>query len=418
MLISNNFYKLGCHCNSLTMFKRELHIPSHISEQVKKQLLNISCNPYEYNNNLSKAVFKATHVLARTLPPQVISEILKVKNTNVGFLELTGIPTDPNLMQTPQELKDISNKKTFIPELFSLGVAGLLKKELYNFRQEGWGTGNLIFNIFPKPQLIHLKGAGGVDKDFEFHMENAWHTQTPDMLFLKGIRQDHDKVAITYAVANEKLIKALSNEDRNLLEEPCFVLEPPEIHRKMEKDKNIIFSEDTAYVGPVIVKEKNGHKFLVNFNGMRASRVDSVHQTALDRLKILTHELAMEFKLKEDNLLVINNRRALHTRNSYVPKFDGFDRWFQRYYFIDASKLWRELTIRKEDFSFLSEDLAQDLIHELENQGILKHRQLTAKFKPHESNFRLLLPSSLAIHELQIMKILLRKGPSNPNRII
>lgn len=397
---------------------RQIHIPKKSQNDITNAFLKIKKNPYQ-NRDFNDLQKLSTKIVSTNLPPAITQKIRELNQSEVGFLEITGTPYDPILTDTPKEINQIPFiKKTFIPELFCLGVSGIMQKEIFNFRQEGWGTGSLIFNVYPQPNMVKLKGAGGTNNDFGFHMENAWHSQAPDFLILKGLRQDHDKVAITYAVSNRTLYNTLSVKEIDILKNHTFRIMPPEIHRKMEKEKNIIFSEDLDYVGPILVEEQNGIKLVVNFNGMTPERNLTEEHDALKKIEALAKQHSVCVKLRKDNMLIINNNRALHTRNGYTPRFDGKDRWFQRYYLAESTKLWRNLRVLNSDFDFLSSKLADELIECLINQGFLNGQILTSKFNPHDPLFELKLPPSLEEKRFEIIKILLKKGPAIPNRII
>ncbi len=400
-------------------------VPPDASNAILDKFLSLSqeASPYDYEQQFDRLSEKATDVLRDNLPTDIQQHITDLRDNSAGHLEITGIPTDPDLMDTPNALGVAeATKKTFVPELFSMGLAGVIRSKVYNFRQEGLGTGALIFNIFPVPGREKIKGAGGVAAGFGFHMENAWHPQRPDYLILTGLRQDHDKAAITYSVANEKLLAALTPEEVNILMTHAFTLYPPEVHKKMEKEKGILFTAPEDYVGPVIIKEETGYKFMVNFNGMTpVAPSDEKAQKALDRLQELAGELADNVKLRPGNALIINNNRALHTRNGYTPHYDGKDRWFQRYYLINKEKLWPERSITPETFlGVLPPTQAMQLIDHLQQHDILdKDGKFTAKFAPHKPDFVLPLPDGIGINlSKQIMRQLMQRGPAAPHRML
>jgi L-asparagine oxygenase len=55
---------------------------------------------------------------------------------------------------------------------------------------------------------------------------------------------------------------------------------------------------------------------------------------ALDALRAaaVAEDVRHEIQLQAGDLLVIDNRRCLHGRNSFVPRHDGTDRWLERVY--------------------------------------------------------------------------------------
>ncbi len=46
----------------------------------------------------------------------------------------------------------------------------------------------------------------------------------------------------------------------------------------------------------------------------------------------VAEDVRHEIQLQAGDLLVIDNRRCLHGRNSFVPRHDGTDRWLERVY--------------------------------------------------------------------------------------
>lgn len=405
----------------LSRAKHTVTITPDVSKKITENFLTIKDSPYEYEKNFEPLSIIATDVLQKNLSPDVKHNIAAIRDNGLGYLEIKGAPVDPDLMDTPTSLGVVEEKKeTFVAELFSMGLAGLIRSKVFNFRQEGLGTAALIFNIFPVPGREKIKGAGGVSDDFGFHMENGWHPQSPDYLILTGLRHDHDKKAITYCVANEQLLAALTAEEIHILKTHPFRLYPPEVHHKMELEKNILFTAPKDYVGPIIIEEKTGHKFMVNFNGMESAEPSEEADKALNRLKTLCKELKDDIKLTSGNALIINNGRALHTRNGYTPRWDGKNRWFQRFYLLDQEKLWPEHKVTAESFAgILPPDKAQETINRLQKEGILdEDSRLTPKFQPHKQEFTLPVFEGMSHLNTQILRRLMQLGPASPHRVI
>lgn len=399
----------------------ETHIPQDAKRKIEDIFIKFSGSPYDSSqfDILSK---KAEKVLKTFLPSHTIKHILDVNTTGKGFIEITGVPEDPYLPLTPSIIGEAeAEKKTFIKEFFCMGLANLMGKKIFNYRQEGWGTAPLIFNVFPREDMSALKGAGGYENDFRFHMENAWHPQGIATLFLTGLRQDYDKAAITYCVANEILVSHLTEEDKKVLQKEEFRIAPPEIHFKMEKEQGILFTAKDDFVGPVLTFDGAGYVNLrINFNGMDSNEANSLAQIVLEKLEHLSISLATSIKLRHDNMVVINNRRAIHTRNGYTPRFNGQDRWFQRYFLTEKEILWPTYQVKLHDFlKFLSYDQALMVYSHLTKAGFLNRQgRLTAKFQPHKPQFSLMLEKDLQRYEMALMKVLIQKGPARPHRVV
>jgi hypothetical protein len=53
-------------------------------------------------------------------------------------------------------------------------------------------------------------------------------------------------------------------------------------------------------------------------------------QAAYERLREKAPELAEGVFLTKGDLLIISNKRSVHARTSFTPRFDGSDRWFKK----------------------------------------------------------------------------------------
>ena len=57
---------------------------------------------------------------------------------------------------------------------------------------------------------------------------------------------------------------------------------------------------------------------------------------SVEQLEELCNEMARFVILRPGDLLVIDNRRAVHARTEYEALFDGQDRWLQRVFVVDS----------------------------------------------------------------------------------
>jgi L-asparagine oxygenase len=55
---------------------------------------------------------------------------------------------------------------------------------------------------------------------------------------------------------------------------------------------------------------------------------------ALEALKAAVAQVYQGVKLNVGDLLCIDNRRTVHGRSSFTPRYDGFDRWLQRAFVV------------------------------------------------------------------------------------
>lgn len=60
--------------------------------------------------------------------------------------------------------------------------------------------------------------------------------------------------------------------------------------------------------------------------------LDEDANETLHKLKHVADQHKKEVFLQEGDLLIIDNRRAVHGRNKFTAYYDGYDRWLQRAY--------------------------------------------------------------------------------------
>lgn len=395
------------------------------SPALKQDLGRLDFDPHGYDK-YEDVRGEALDILRFHLSEREMRIIQNVKHSGAGFLEIEGIPTEPYLPNTPPTSEEAKkNKRTFVTEAFALGLEGLLgDQRICNFRQEALGTGDLVFNIVPTRSKLSIKGAGGVGEGFGFHKEDAWHPQSPDFLFLIGLRQDHERKAITWCASNEQVVSELSPSDLHVLSTHEFEIFAPEIHALMEEDKGILFSFPDPHSGFVITQTEDGrYDIMLNQNGMAPKFAnDTQAADALRRLDDAIQRVKVPVKLKEGTMLLVNNNRSVHTRNGYIPRFDGRDRWFQRYYLASEAKLWQEKVVCPDHFlECASLEQANRVVLALRSSGILdQENRLTQSFSPHHEGFSLkdILPEDAKAKERIILNVLLRLGPAYPYRVI
>ena len=70
---------------------------------------------------------------------------------------------------------------------------------------------------------------------------------------------------------------------------------------------------------------------ILTLSAPRARRCRTDRATAaMGRLEAAIEAACVEVRLRPGDVLLLDNRRAVHSRSSYEPQFDGVDRWLQR----------------------------------------------------------------------------------------
>jgi len=237
-----------------------------------------------------------------------------------GYLLISGLPCDHNLMDTPQNHIDVLNKKqTFMSE-FWLSVIGSYLGDPFGYLQESEGF--LFHNI--RPTLNNkLKISSESSEIFlNFHTECAFHPHMPDYLLLFCLRSDHDMKAAT-------IFSCLSNFKNDIDDSLEQVLRKPLFKTGVDYSfGNTNTIQGNGRIIPIVSGDKNDS--IIIFDPDLMQGITEEAKLALQKLETIVNKHKQEFILKPGEMLVIDNKRALHGRTFFKALFDGKDRWIQR----------------------------------------------------------------------------------------
>jgi L-asparagine oxygenase len=88
--------------------------------------------------------------------------------------------------------------------------------------------------------------------------------------------------------------------------------------------------------------------------------VDPAAQAALDELSAVATRERLVVHLEEGDLLVVDNRRAVHGRTRFKPRHDNMDRWLLRAFL--TRDLMRSESVRPGDGRIVEPDYARPII--------------------------------------------------------
>ncbi len=226
---------------------------------------------------------------------------LKESLATQGFFLYKNLPFDP---------LNLDEKHGFNSELCLLILSKLLGQP-YGYRSQR--AGQIIQNLRPKLSDKN-KQLGSNSVDLLWHTEDAHFEQNCDYILLACLRGASDARTLISFVDPS----LLSSESLGALREENYEICPDES-----------FTENSLATTrfPIISKEANPR---VRFDPMYTKCKSEKHLDALIELNKLINVSPLSIALEAGDLLVIDNRRAVHARTKYTPNFDGNDRWLQR----------------------------------------------------------------------------------------
>lgn len=189
--------------------------------------------------------------------------------------------------------------------------------EVYSFARQHAGA--QIQNVAPvKGHEYDAVGTGSRGL-LDWHSEDAFDGAHPQYVALFCIRGD---VNADTALAPMDRIE-ISAEDEAILRQPRFM-------HGIDKASGGNGKPEDGVRGPAIYGE-NGDRFVgIDMDCAAAVAGDDEAATALAHFHDAADKAGMYVNLAAGDLLLFDNRRVMHARTSFEPRYDGTDRWLQR----------------------------------------------------------------------------------------
>lgn len=188
--------------------------------------------------------------------------------------------------------------------------------------------GQLIHNIVPTHKTEYGQISTSSKNDLYLHTELAFHPYQPSHVILLCLRGD-ETAGTTIASASE-IVSHLDSESIDLLKQPFF---ETGIDESFQNDKN----KDFKLVTPILIEDatyEDDMKWTMNFDWQLMSPMNEDAGNALNKFKSAVTNSIKTIILNRGDLMMIDNKRAIHGRTKFQPKYDGTDRWLKRIFAI------------------------------------------------------------------------------------
>lgn len=252
------------------------------------------------------------------LPRKILSVLRKFRNEpgSNGYLLLRNVPVigDIPLPNTPCIANSVERVATISASAITLIMLSL--GEVIAYRPEKGGA--LVQNVVPVPGSEKTQSNAG-SVLLELHTENAYHENFPDFVSLLCLREDVTNDAKFCTSSIRHALPLLSSETIQVLAEPRFCTKSP---------PSFIHVHNVRPSHAVLLGDIGDPNILVDFAATVA--LDSRAKLALDELREALMKTMKYHQLRVGDLAIVDNRVAVHGRTSFVPSYDGNDRWLLR----------------------------------------------------------------------------------------
>ncbi|MGR6998872.1 TauD/TfdA family dioxygenase [Yinghuangia aomiensis] len=239
-------------------------------------------------------------------------------------LYLRNLPCDPLLPPTPTSNSGERSTSSYLSELLMTVFVSELGSPISYADQRG---GALFHDVYPTLANAVKVSSQSSAVGLGFHSEMFFHPSPPDFVVLHCLRSDPGGTALTGVADLSTIESTLSTADRRTLRRPEFALDLASLHGSYRYAGRRITEEDPRPCIPVIAEGEPGR---FRFEPALMTPTSDVGRRALLRAEHAAHRTAAFGALRSGGMLIVDNRRAAHSRTSFTARFDGTDRWLRR----------------------------------------------------------------------------------------
>jgi L-asparagine oxygenase len=259
-------------------------------------------------------------VAMRRMSPELIAALVDFRLTGSrdGVMKLRGLPLDDPLPPTPvggaffgswRELK-----VSTVTQLMTMSILG----DVVSYKDEKEGF--LIQDVCPLPGAEKRQENSGSCL-LKLHTEDGFHPHKPHFISLLCLRPDHFRQALTVAGGIRAAVPLLDSRHLQTLREPYF---------RTRLSSSFVGSERTVYSPPmpVLSGSSSDPDLCIDLHATEA--MTEAADSALAALSGHLIQSLVGTVLGRGDMLIIDNRKAVHGRTPFSPRYDGQDRWLRR----------------------------------------------------------------------------------------
>ncbi len=301
-----------------------LHLTDEESQNLAEAARQSTCDPAA-----DPAGFRAEAQLGwAALNSATLDRLAKFARGESGRPELyiTNLPLDTTLPPTPVNGQFTDSVTSTMGEYLQVTFSLALGLPISYLDQR---AGRLVHDVFPTRFNAEQVSSQSSAVTLGFHTEMFFHPQPPEFLILHCLRPDPEHRAATSIASLDDIKSRLTEQQISVLSEPRFALDLARLHGTYRFDGRTIDETDPRPV-IAIVDEKSAGGVEFRFEPGLTTAIDEHAHDALIAADRAAEEVRAEGHLCEGGMLLLDNRRAVHSRSPFKANFDGRDRWLRR----------------------------------------------------------------------------------------
>ena len=326
-----------------------------LSEDEVQKLLSLSEHLHVSPSENADSFCKMAKQLSAFIPSRIRTKVNEfiTRGSISGFLLIRRIPIDfKTLPKTPPDNQSKIGEGTVLAKIQAmlLHIAGEM------IAYEGEGYGRIFQDIVPMRNMANNQTSLGSNIELEIHTEQAFSDLRPDILSLACLRGD--KEAFTHILPVSRILENVSPTTFNVENTESAVAFPLKKRRRVVdlnvergKEESLLYeplwktSVDLSFQlqtqefekglirGPFAILERKGESpsdiHLLFDQDLMIGETEEANTLVSKIVDIYYHHRILH-NLKSGEILLIDNRRAIHGRSAFHPRYNGYDRFLIR----------------------------------------------------------------------------------------
>ncbi len=283
---------------------------------------SIEIDPYDKLGKFTDAATAAWHGLSHTTRDLVTS--LADGSSENAELCVTNLPEVPGVPPTPSSTTSwMRLTQGYVSEAIMITfMVGLGHPISYLDQRDG----SIFHDIYPTRHNARAVSSQSSAINLGHHTEMFFHPAPPDFLMLHCLRAPTDRLAYTTISALGDIESLLEPNDRALLSEPLFALDLARLHGRYTFRGRPYTEADPRPCVPISSTTESRFRFEPELTTAMSERA----HLAMANTEHAATVVARRGIIQERSLIIIDNRRAVHSRSPFKAHFDGSDRWLRR----------------------------------------------------------------------------------------
>jgi L-asparagine oxygenase len=293
------------------------------SREMEQAALRIA-KEYEGYSLHSTDLLHAVELEAAVLPPALRKMLIAFRDdgNSSGCLLLQGLPIG-QVPATPDRTENEPHWSAIpVPTISQLMAMSVLGRSIsYSDEKDG----KLVQDVSPRRGAETRQENTG-SALLELHTEDGFHPSPPHFLSLMCLRADHARAAATVSGGIGDALRDLDPQTVAALRRPEFRIR---FSMSFVRDES---AEVLAPPMPVLSGAAQCPDLRADFHATIATTPRA--REAFSRLGEAILRSLKGVVLRPGEMIIIDNRRAVHGRSEFAPKYDGEDRWLRRSFAI------------------------------------------------------------------------------------